>query len=205
MIDDSVIVRPARVSDASAIADLLLEGFGHDYGGKLRTPEGRRMMERIHKLPGRLAGIFVVSVAGGPAIAMAGFRTREVRSMLGWMEEQITIEEIGLGTALLLELRASLSEPGSYHPQGDEAYLYNVVVTAAWRGKGISDHLLEYLHQEAERRGKRRVLLEVVATNGWARRLYERQGYTVVRTRRGLLSLLRLGIPPRLLMARNLR
>ncbi len=162
------------------------------------------MMERIHMLPGRLTGIFVVSVDGSSAIAMAGFRTREVRSMIGWMEEQITIEEIGLGTALLLELRASISEPGTYQPKGDEAYLYNVVVTAAWRGKGISDLLLEYLHQEAERRGKRRVLLEVVANNIWARRLYERQGYSVVRTRRGLLSLLRLGVPPRLLMAKAL-
>jgi ribosomal protein S18 acetylase RimI-like enzyme len=192
------------MADAAAIAALLIEGFGHEYGTNLRTPEGRRMMERIHKLPGRLTGIFVVSIAGSPPVAMAGFRTREIRSSQGWMEEQITIEEIGFGTALLLELRASLSEPGTYQPQADEAYVYNVVVTAAWRGKGISDHLLGFLHHEAERRGKRRILLEVVATNTPARRLYERLGYRVIRTRRGLLSLLRLGVPPRLLMAKTL-
>ncbi|MDQ5854326.1 MAG: hypothetical protein M3380_20100, partial [Chloroflexota bacterium] len=58
-------VRPARPGDAAAIADLLLEGFGHEYSGKLRTPAGRRMMERIHTLPGRLSGVFVLTLDGG--------------------------------------------------------------------------------------------------------------------------------------------
>ena len=197
-------VRPARPGDAAAIADLLLEGFGHEYSGKLRTPAGRRMMERIHTLPGRLTGVCVLTLDGGPAIAMAGLRTREVRAQAGWSEGQITIEELGIGPALWLELRASLSEPGSYQPRPDEAYIYNVVVTAPWRGKGMGDRLLDYLHTEASRRGKRRVLLEVVSTNLHARHLYERNGYTVLRERRGLLSLLRLGVPPLLLMSKPL-
>ena len=113
-------------------------------------------------------------------------------------------EELGIGTTIWLELRTSLSEPGSYQPTGDEAYIYNVVVTAAWRGKGLGDRLLDYLHAEASRRGKRRVLLDVVATNMYARRLYERHGYRVLRRRFGLLSLLRLGVPPRLLMCKPL-
>ncbi len=198
-------VRPARPGDAAAIADLLLEGFGHEYSGKLRTPAGRRMMERIHTLPGRLSGVFVLTLDGGPAIGMAALRTREVRAQAGWSEDQITIEELGIGPALWLELRASLSEPGSYQPRPDEAYIYNVVVTAPWRGKGISDRLLDYIHTEAGRRGKQRVLLEVVSTNLHARHLYERHGYTVLRQRRGLLSLLRLGVPPLLLMSKPLR
>ena len=198
-------VRPARPGDAAAIADLLLEGFGHEYSGKLRTPAGRRMMERIHTLPGRLSGVFVLTLDGGPAIGMAGLRTREVRAQAGWSEDQITIEELGIGPALWLELRASLSEPGSYQPRPDEAYIYNVVVTAPWRGKGISDRLLDYIHTDACRRGKQRVLLEVVSTNLHARHLYERHGYTVLRQRRGLLSLLRLGVPPLLLMSKPLR
>lgn len=201
---DSLVVRPARSADASAIADLLIEGFGHDYGAKLLTPAGRRMMERIHRLPGRLTGVVVLTVDGGAPVAMAGLRTREVRSQIGWTEEQITMEELGVGTALWWELRASLSEPGTYQPRSDEAYIYNVVVTAAWRGKGIGDRLLDDLHEQAERRGKRRVLLEVVATNWNARRLYERHGYKTVKTRRGLLSWLRLGVPPRLLMSKSL-
>jgi GNAT superfamily N-acetyltransferase len=204
VVDESLIVRQARLSDASAIAALLIEGFGHDYGGAIMAPAGRRMMERIHALPGRLTGVVVLTDAEGIPIATAGLRTREVRAQVGWAEEQITIEELGLGTALWLELRASLSEPGSYQPRGNEAYLYNVVVTAAWRGKGIGDRILSYVHAEAERRGKQHALLEVVATNLPARRLYERHGYRTLRSRRGVLSMLRLGVPPRLLMRKTL-
>lgn len=198
-------IRAARIGDAPAIAALLLEGFGQDYGGKLLTPAGRRMMERIHALPGRLTGVFVLCPEGGAPIAMAGLRTREVGAQIGWAEEQITMEEFGVGAALWLELRASLSEPPIYMLRGDEAFIYNVVVTAAWRGKGIGDRLLAHLHTEAEQRRKRRVLLEVAATNTPAIRLYQRNGYGIVKTRRGLLSIFRLGVPPRLLMAKTLR
>lgn len=202
---DDVEVRPARSADAVAVAGLLIEGFGQDYGGKLLTPAGRRMMERIHVLPGRLSGVFVLCPAGGAPVAMAGLRTRESSVALGFAEEQITIEELGLASALWLELRASLSEPPAYLVRGDEAFIYNVVVTKAWRGTGVSNRLLSYMHLEAERRGKRRVLLEVAANNTPAIRLYRRHGYEAIRKRRGLLSLLRLNVAPRLLMAKTLR
>lgn len=201
---DSLVVRPARIDDARTIASLLLEGFGHDYGGALMTPEGRHMMERIHALPGRLTGVFVAAPTGGPPVAMAGLRTREVRAQVGWADEQITIEELGLPRALWLELRASLAEPPTYQPRGEEAYIFNVVVTRSSRGQGVGDRVLAHLHAEAERRGKRRALLEVVATNQYARHLYERNGYSILRSRRGLLSVLRLGVPARLLMAKQL-
>jgi ribosomal protein S18 acetylase RimI-like enzyme len=203
-LGDSLVVRPARIDDARTIAALLLEGFGHDYGGALLAPAGRQMMERIHALPGRLTGVFVVAPTGGQPVAIGGLRTREVRAQTGWADEQITIEELGLSRALWLELRASLSEPPTYQPRGEEAYIFNVVVTHSWRGRGVGDQLLAHLHAEAERRGKRRALLEVVATNQYARRLYQRNGYSILRSRRGLLSMLRLGIPPRLLMVKQL-
>jgi len=203
-LTDSLLIRPARSVDAPAIAALLLEGFGGEYGGNLRTPAGRRLMERIHALPGRLTGVFVVVPEGGTPVGMAGLRTRESGAQTGWAEEQITMEELGLGPALWLELRATLSEPPTYQVRGDEAFLYNVVVTAAWRGMGVGDRLLRHLHAEAERRGKRRVLLEVAASNQHALGLYQRHGYTIARKRRGVLAWLGLGIPPRLLMSKSL-
>lgn len=205
VLDDSLEIRPARVGDAPAIAALIIEGFGHDFGGKLRTPAGRRVMERIHTLPGRLTGVFVLCPAGGAPIAMAGLRTREAGAQIGWAEDQITMEEFGVLPALWVELRALFSEPPVYYVRGDESFIYNVVVTAAWRGKGAGDRLLEHLHREAERRGKRRVLLEVAANNHHAIRLYQRHGYTIARVRRGLLAWLHLGVAPRLLMAKTLR
>jgi ribosomal protein S18 acetylase RimI-like enzyme len=199
-VSDNLWVRPARAADAAAIAGLLVEGFGHEYGGLA----GHRMMERIHALPGRLTGIVVLESPERQVVAMAGMRTREVRGAAGWAEDQVIFDELGIGRAIWLELRATLSEPPPYQPRGDEAYIYNVVVTKTWRGRGAGDRLLSHLHAEAERRGKRRVLLEVVATNMHARRLYERQGYKVERARRGLLALLRLGVPARLLMVKTL-
>ena len=114
------------------------------------------------------------------------------------------MEEFGIGAALWLELRASLSEPAMYSVRGDEAFIYNLVVTAAWRGRGLGDCLLDHLHVEAGRRGKQRSVLEVASNNPYAISLYKRHGYDIVRRRRGLLSLLRLGVPPRLLMAKTL-
>src|SRR4051794_17724581 len=106
-VSDDLIVRPARMVDAAAVAALLVEGFGHEYGGL----GGQRMMQRIHALPGRLTGLVVVEASSGEVVAMAGLRTREVRPPLGWSEDQIIFEELGIARAIWLELRASLTEP----------------------------------------------------------------------------------------------
>ncbi len=203
-MSSEIAVRSASASDSSRIAALLTEGFGHDYGGATWRPAVQRMMERIHALPGRLNGMFVAVDDQDAAVGVAGLRTTELRPLAGWSEEQITIEELGLGRSFWMELRAELVEPSSYQLQPQEAFIYSVVVTAAWRGRGVGDALLATLHTEAARRGKRRVLLEVVANNAPALRLYARHAYTVVRQRRGVLSLLRLGVPPRLLMVCDL-
>jgi [ribosomal protein S18]-alanine N-acetyltransferase len=50
---------------------------------------------------------------------------------------------------------------------------------------GLGARLLEALLAEAERRGQRRVLLEVRSDNGPAQRLYERYGFTRSAVRRG--------------------
>ncbi|MBA3943175.1 MAG: GNAT family N-acetyltransferase [Herpetosiphonaceae bacterium] len=197
-------IRQARTTDSAVIAALLVEGFGHDYGGALLGKAGQRMLERIHALPGRLNGMFVAADTTDRPVGMAGLRTTELRPTTNWQEESIQLEELGIARAFWLELRADLTEPSNYQLRPDEAFVYSVVVTASWRRRGVAEALLQVLQQEAWSRGKRRIALEVVATNSAALRLYESHGYTLVRHRRGLLSLLRLGVPPRLLLARPL-
>lgn len=201
---DSPRVRPAHVTDSAAIAALLVEGFGHDYGGPSHMEAVQRMMQRIHALPGRLRGMYVAVDGADTPIGMAGLRSLELRPASDWPEEHITLEELGFTRTFWLELRAELVEPRTYRIRADEGFIYGVVVTAAWRGRGIGELLLTTLHAEAWNRGKRRMLLEVVANNTPAVHLYRRLGYQVVKRRRGLLSFLRLGVPPRLLMARTL-
>ncbi|HEY0734598.1 MAG TPA: GNAT family N-acetyltransferase, partial [Herpetosiphonaceae bacterium] len=197
-------VRPATRADVPAIADLLLEGFGHEDGGMLRQRAGRRFLERIHALPGRLNGIVVAVDGENVPIGVAGLRTWELTPRFDRAEEQAMFEELGVGSSIVLDLRAAVSEPPPYRPQLTEAYIYSVAVTKAWRGRGVADSILEYLHCRAKDLGKTIALLEVIETNLPARRLYERHGYALVRKRRGLLAWLPFGAPALLLLSKEL-
>jgi ribosomal protein S18 acetylase RimI-like enzyme len=197
-------IRPAGRADAPAIANLLLEGFGHEYGGLLRQRGGRRFIERIHALPGRLQGLMVAVDDTDTPIGVAGMRTREQHPRTDGAEERAMFEELGIGAAIWLDLRAALTEPSAYRPRIDEAYIYSVSVTESWRGHGVASRLLDALHNRARSYGKRYTLLEVAASNRGARKLYERLGYVTIRRRRGLLAWLPLGAPTLLLMRRQL-
>ncbi len=197
-------IRPARAADAPRIAELLIEGFGYEYGGLLRGPGGRRLVERTHRLPRHLRGMIVAVDSQDQPIGLAGLRTRELQVRPDWTEERIIMEELGIGVALVLELYSILTEPMPYQLRSDEAYIYSVAVTTTWRGRGIADGLLDYLHEEARRLRKRVALLEVAENNQPARRLYQRHGYTLIKRRHGLLAWLPLGIPVRLLLCKVL-
>lgn len=201
----SVAVRPARATDALAVAALLVEGFGHEYSGAMARPGGRRMLERIHALPGRMRGIWVAVNDEDAPVGMAGLQTGELRAVATWGDEHIMIEELGIWRATWFEFVADLVEPFPYQPRADEALVYSVVVTADWRGQGVGAALLAALHTEALRLHKRRVVLQVIATNTPAVRLYERLGYVVSKRRRGVLAWLPFGVPSRLLMEYVLR
>jgi GNAT superfamily N-acetyltransferase len=197
-------IRPARAGDASMIAELLLEGFGYEYGGLLQRPGGRQLIERIHMRPRYLRGMIVAVDSQDQPIGVAGLRTQELQLRPDWTEERMIIEELGIGAAVMLEFYSMLTEPMPYQPRNDEAYIYSVAVTSAWRGRGIADGLLDYLHEEARHLRKRAAVLEVAENNQPARRLYERHGYTLIKRRRGLLAWLPLGVPARLLLGKVL-
>lgn len=203
-LTNAFAVRPATRADVPGIAGLLLEGFGHEYGGMLRQHAGRRFLERIHALPGRLNGIVVAVDDQNAPVGVAGLRTWELNPRFDRAEEQAMFEELGVGSSIVLDVRAAMTEPPPYRPQPSEAYIYSVAVTKAWRGRGVADSMLTYLHCRAKDLGKATALLEVIETNLPARRLYERHGYTLVRRRRGLLAWLPFGAPPLLLLSKEL-
>jgi len=201
-ITPPVSVRPATRADVPGIAALLLEGFGHEYRGRLRL-RAARWIERVHALPGRLSGMAVAVDAQDTPLGVAGLRTRELYPRLDGLEERALFEELGIGASLLLDLRVSLAEPSIYHPRSNEAFIYSVAVTAPWRGRGVGDALLDWLHVRGISLGKAVVVLEVSENNKPARRLYERHGYTLRYRRRSVLAWLRLGRPV-LLMEKRL-
>ena len=67
----------------------------------------------------------------------------------------------------------------------DEAFVQTLAVAPAAQGRGLGSRLLLALLAEAERRGRRRVSLEVRADNAPAQRLYARHGFTRTGVRRG--------------------
>lgn len=203
-LPQSFSVRPALRKDIAAIADLLLEGFGHEYGGVLLHRTGRRFMERVHSLPGRLNGMAVAVDLNDQPVGVAGLRTRELRLRLDGGEQQIMFEELGVGPSIWLDLRESLMAPAPYQPGNSEAYLYSISVTLRWRGRGVGDALLEFLHGQARDLAKTVALLEVVETNLPARRLYARHGYSLRRRRRGPLGWIPRLTPPLLLLHKSL-
>jgi ribosomal-protein-alanine N-acetyltransferase len=66
----------------------------------------------------------------------------------------------------------------------DEAHIATLAVHPDYRGKGIASSLLEALLVEAFRRGARRAMLEVRASNFKAQSLYKHYGFEVVHRRR---------------------
>ena len=65
----------------------------------------------------------------------------------------------------------------------DELLMDGIAVHAEMRGQGIGTRLLEAVLDFARSHGYNSVRLDVVDTNPGARRLYERMGFVVVRTR----------------------
>jgi ribosomal protein S18 acetylase RimI-like enzyme len=203
-VTEQVHVRAARPTDAPAIAALLVEGFGHEYGGVLRRPSGLRAVEHTYLLPGRLHGVVVAVDEHDQPIGVAGLRTRDVLPNLDQREQMVMMQELGIGRVLQLDLFASLSDPPPYQIKRHEAFVYSVTVTQRWRGRGVADALMERLHTMARELGKTTVVLEVVESNAPARRLYARHGYVLRQRRRGLLAWLPFGVSPRLLLAKEL-
>ena len=78
-------------------------------------------------------------------------------------------------------------------PDVSSAWIYDIAIDEEQRGKGYGRALLNGLEQVARERGHESIALKVFAGNDYARRLYERAGFTPTSTRMSK----RLDDPPR--------
>ena len=67
----------------------------------------------------------------------------------------------------------------------DEAELLTIAVDPKWRGKGVARALLDAVFADLMLSPARRMFLEVDEQNHAAIRLYERQGFTTISSRKG--------------------
>jgi ribosomal protein S18 acetylase RimI-like enzyme len=205
VLAEQVHVRPAQLHDVPAIAALLVEGFGHEYGGVLNCPAGQRMYERIYMmLPERLRGLIVAVDDQAVPIGIAGLRTHDTQPTHSHHTVQVMLQELGIARMLQFQLWVRLTAPPHYQAQRHEAYVHSMTVTARWRGRGIAAVLLERLHGMAADLGKTTVVLQVEEDNQAAHRLYTRYGYTVRQRRRGPLAWLPFGPVPYVLLEKHL-
>jgi len=78
-----------------------------------------------------------------------------------------------------------LGPGGGFLTPEAHAFVFDVWVTPAHRGKGVGKHLLAWAVDWARSRGYRKIKLEVSETNARARGLYEALGFQSERTYMG--------------------
>ncbi|MBF6595893.1 MAG: GNAT family N-acetyltransferase [Thermaceae bacterium] len=119
-----------------------------------------------------------VAVSDGHLVGIAGFKTAH-GSFTGGITFRLLKETLGLLGAIRAFLVLSLLERKCVSGQ---LLMDGIAVSPKMRGGGIGTRLLHRLIEYARNEGYQSLRLDVIDTNPAARRLYERVGFTLVRT-----------------------
>lgn len=165
-------------------AELYWEAFGRKLGPALNPPEKAVPFIATHLDPDRA----VCALLDGRLVGLAGYQL-EGRSLTGGSAGAVLRaygRVRGLPRLLLLALFERRPAPGQLVMDG-------IAVDARMRGRGVGSLLLDEVAALAAEAGCREIRLDVIDTNPRARALYERRGFTAVRTEhtpylRGLLG-----------------
>lgn len=202
----STEVRPARPVDLPGIAAVLEDAFSD----KMRIifsnkpHEVRAVLEALYHGPVTRGydGILVAEragrIIGTLLIEPMDFTPAELAAF-----ERASVRELGL----LRTLRAAfkLWVIGLNHKPGPaEAYISDLGVVADCRDEGVGSLLLQRAEAWAREHHRTRLTLWVAANNERALHVYQKAGFTIVKTRRSLLTRLFFGIARWHLMEKRL-
>jgi ribosomal protein S18 acetylase RimI-like enzyme len=172
-------VRQAASSDIDALSRLLVQLYAFELPGMLRgdaaaqTEIARRLITAT-PLRGRS-----VVVRDGAVVATGSFATRDAPRPSTPPGALLALPSVmGARDALksfvgVLRGMLTIAAP----PAADEAQIHSVVVDDRARGQGAGSRIMQYLEREAAASGKRRIVLQVVASNAGARAFYRALGY----------------------------
>ncbi len=172
-----VTIRPGFTENQRpAAARLYWEAFGGKLGPVL-GPEPRA----IAFLTRVLRADHCLSALGpdGSLLGLAGFKSPQ-GSFAGGTPADLRAA-YGIAGALW---RTALLRLLAHEVDNHRFLVDGIAVTRAARGQGIGTALLDALCDTARARGYGSIRLEVIDTNWRARALYEREGFTAVRTER---------------------
>jgi ribosomal protein S18 acetylase RimI-like enzyme len=172
-------VRPASGSDIDALSRLLVQLYAFELPGMLRG-DAAAQIEIARRLitATPLRGRSVV-VRDGAVAATGSLATRDeprpstppgallaLPSVMGARDAFKSV--VGVLRGVL-----TIAAP----PAADEAQIHSVVVDDQMRGHGAGTRIMRHLEREAAAAGKRRIVLQVVASNAGARAFYLALGY----------------------------
>lgn len=105
----------------------------------------------------------------------------------GWPREEFTafLTEAATPTYIACDAKRRIAGFALLRLAADEAELLTIAVDPKWRGKRIGNALLNAAFEDLRMTPARRVFLEVDEQNAPAIKLYERQGFARIGSRRG--------------------
>ncbi len=197
MKGEQFTVRLATAEDDPAISALVVDGFLDKFRPIFgsRVDRALRIMERWVTLEHASGGV--------TSLVTEGYSSSEIAGSVG-VRTSPSHEDIlarglwralnrNLGLPRTLWATTLLSYP-RYSYDASEAYVERLVVSPAFRRRGIAKLLLAAAEDLARESGKETVGLHVSGNNLAALRLYEAEGYKQVGCQRSLLTSYLLGI-----------
>ena len=112
------------------------------------------------------------------------YRLQALGDVIMWV---VDLPEYGLIGQLFIQLYGPNQIQSS---KTKYAYIYGFRIRPDYRDQGIGSLLLKSVESDLDRRGFKRISLNVARDNDAARRLYEREGYRVVAPEPGIWSYL---------------
>ena len=181
-------LREATTGDIGALSRLLVQLYAHELPGMLRgkfeaqvelarrllqsAPLGRRyVLERA----GAVVGMGCLATHDEPRPETPARVLLQAPVVMGPLNGIWSV--VGAARGLL-----TIADP----PERDEGQIHSVVVDQTCRGEGLGGVILRHLEQDAIGLGKRRAVLQVIASNVGARAFYRSAGYSDAALRRGL-------------------
>ena len=181
---NEVIIRPARVGDASIAARLMFyagPSYMLSFFGKTEN-KAVGVLRRMFPLPGHMTSYsytFIAEDKGNVVGSVSGFDGKSWRTSAraSWMYGPIWF---AVATPWQIpRMIAAFNDFDKAFPlvSDEEYYIEHLAVLPELRGQGIGKQLMEFAADQAQMKGLKRLALDVEIENEEAQRFYERLGF----------------------------
>ncbi|GGR52240.1 GNAT family N-acetyltransferase [Streptomyces netropsis] len=156
-------------------AELYWDAFGRKLGPALNPPDKAVPFIAAHLNADRA----VCALLDGQLVGLAGYQLNG-RALTGGSASDV-LRAYGHLRGLHRLLLLALFER---HPAPGQLVMDGIAVDPGLRGRGVGSLLIEEVAAVATEQDRREIRLDVIDSNPRARALYERRGFTAVRTER---------------------